>query len=458
MERIIQTVVEAVLGLRGVAAYAVVGGLAFGEAAAFVGLITPGEVAMVLGGVLVSQNRAALGLMCGIAAVAAVTGDSAGYWLGRRYGVRLLDWPPLADRFGDRVDGAMDYIREHGGRAVIFGRWASVVRTFVPFGVGMTGMSYRRFVMFSVPAAASWALVFVLLGYAAGASWEVVQGYAGRASLVLLIILVIAVGLRLGARKVIANRERLIGIGRRLGRIGWVRALRARYGRQLRWLADRFNPRVAGGLGLTLGFLILVTAGIAAGVILNDVQAFRGLARLDAPVRGWFEGVRTDTLAAIADIVVAAFRLPWLLVPTAAVAGFGAWHVAPRLAIRIVVGGLGAAGIALLVNALVTERIGTGFPSASVTVAAALVVHLVATLTTRLEWAAAVTTAAVGTFAVSLVGLAVLVLGTGTLSGVVFGAVLGVAWAAGVEVQARLPFRLVADTSPVGGDVRSPTR
>jgi membrane protein DedA with SNARE-associated domain len=49
--------VDAILGLGGPLAYLVVGSLAFGEAAAFIGLVLPGEVAVLLGGVLASEGR-----------------------------------------------------------------------------------------------------------------------------------------------------------------------------------------------------------------------------------------------------------------------------------------------------------------------------------------------------------------------------------------------------------------
>jgi len=79
-----EQVLDAILGLGGTVAYVVIALLAFGEAAAFVGLVLPGEIALVLGGVLASQGRASLPLMLVVAAAAAIAGDSAGYEMGRR--------------------------------------------------------------------------------------------------------------------------------------------------------------------------------------------------------------------------------------------------------------------------------------------------------------------------------------------------------------------------------------
>jgi len=64
------------------------------EASAFVGFIIPGEIGVILGGVLANQHKLPLwaALVAGIAG--AVIGDSVGYEIGRRYGERLLQKIP----------------------------------------------------------------------------------------------------------------------------------------------------------------------------------------------------------------------------------------------------------------------------------------------------------------------------------------------------------------------------
>lgn len=79
-------IVDAILTLRGMGAYAVVALLAFAEAGALIGLLVPGELAVVLGGVLASRGQVSLPVMTGVASVAAVLGESAGYELGRHLG------------------------------------------------------------------------------------------------------------------------------------------------------------------------------------------------------------------------------------------------------------------------------------------------------------------------------------------------------------------------------------
>ncbi|HJW58080.1 MAG TPA: DedA family protein, partial [Actinomycetota bacterium] len=89
---------EGLLSLSGWAALAVLFVLPALEAPAFLGLVLPGEVALLLGGVLAHQDRIALPAALAVGVAGALAGDSAGYWIGRRWGSRLL-----TSRLGRRV-------------------------------------------------------------------------------------------------------------------------------------------------------------------------------------------------------------------------------------------------------------------------------------------------------------------------------------------------------------------
>jgi membrane-associated protein len=54
------------------------------EAPAFLGLVLPGELALLLGGVLAHQDRISLPAALAVGVGGALAGDSAGYWIGRR--------------------------------------------------------------------------------------------------------------------------------------------------------------------------------------------------------------------------------------------------------------------------------------------------------------------------------------------------------------------------------------
>ena len=86
-------ITDAILHLHGWAALALVFALPALEASAFVGFVFPGEIAVLLGGVLAYQGRISLGAAVAAAILGAVIGDSAGYLIGRRWGGPSFEAP-----------------------------------------------------------------------------------------------------------------------------------------------------------------------------------------------------------------------------------------------------------------------------------------------------------------------------------------------------------------------------
>ena len=75
-------VTDAILRLHGIAALALVFLIPALEASAFVGFVFPGEIAVLLGGVLAFQGRAPLWAVIVAAVLGAAIGDSIGYAVG----------------------------------------------------------------------------------------------------------------------------------------------------------------------------------------------------------------------------------------------------------------------------------------------------------------------------------------------------------------------------------------
>ena len=69
--------------------YVIAGGLAFAEAAIMVGVVLPGETALLVAGFAAHEGIISLVPMIVIAIVCAIAGDSVGYEVGRLVGPRL---------------------------------------------------------------------------------------------------------------------------------------------------------------------------------------------------------------------------------------------------------------------------------------------------------------------------------------------------------------------------------
>jgi len=185
------SVVDHILKLHGVGAYLLVGGLAFAEAALLVGFVLPGETAVLLGGVLAFQHQVSLPLIASVAVVAAISGDSVGYEVGRHFGTRLLKTRLFA-KHQQGLEKGQQALRDNGGRAVFLARFTAFLRAVMPGLAGTARMPYRRFLVFNAAGGLVWALGFTLLGYAAGASYQRIEKIAGNVSLIILAVVVLA--------------------------------------------------------------------------------------------------------------------------------------------------------------------------------------------------------------------------------------------------------------------------
>jgi membrane-associated protein len=147
--------------------YALVAGLAFLETGAFVGLVAPGETAIVLGGVVAAEGQVSLAVILPLAGIAAALGDLVSFWLGKRLGRRfLLAHGPRLGVTATRLEQVEGFFERHGPKAILAGRFIGIVRAVAPFLAGASGMPLRAFLPWSLIGTAVWATTFTLVGYA----------------------------------------------------------------------------------------------------------------------------------------------------------------------------------------------------------------------------------------------------------------------------------------------------
>ena len=315
-------VADWILRLHGWVALAVVFLLPALESSVFVGFVFPGEIAVLLGGVLAADHHVRLESVIVAGIAGAVVGDSVGYEVGRRWGRRLLQGALGRFVTADHLDRAGRYLQSKGGKAVFFGRFTAALRVLIPGMAGMSAMPYRRFLAYNAAGGAVWATGFVVAGYLAGHSWQRVEHVAGRASVVLLLLLVLVGAVVLTARWVDRHQVRLLYVVADFLERPAVARLRARYNRQFGFLARRFQPGGAFGLSLTASLVALVGVGWALGAVVQDVVAGDGAIRFDGPVLHWFVDHRepwlNTTMQVVTTLGSSAVLIPLVL-------ALGAW-------------------------------------------------------------------------------------------------------------------------------------
>lgn len=179
--------------------YAAVAGFAFLETGAFVGLVVPGETAVVLGGVVAARGEVELVPLIGLVWLAAAAGDLASFLLGRRLGRPFLDRHGSRLHLGpERLGRVERFYDRHGGKAVLIGRFAGLVRAVSPFLAGASGLALSRFLPWSALGALMWASAFLLVGYAFSESFAEAGDAAAR--IAFGVALLAALGLLAAAR------------------------------------------------------------------------------------------------------------------------------------------------------------------------------------------------------------------------------------------------------------------
>ncbi|MGH9080512.1 MAG: DedA family protein, partial [Acidimicrobiales bacterium] len=176
-------------------AYAIVGFLAFAEAALMVGFFIPGETAVVIGGVLAGLHAVNLGVMMAVVVVCAIVGDSVGFEVGKRSGPWLLERRPLKGNVAVRRTMAM--LEHYGGPAVFFGRFVAFARAIIPGLAGMSGLRYPVFLLFNAIGGVVWGIGYTLLGFVVGLSFQRILSEAGVWSIAVVAgVVVVAVAVR----------------------------------------------------------------------------------------------------------------------------------------------------------------------------------------------------------------------------------------------------------------------
>lgn len=172
--------------------YVVIGALTFGESAAFLGLLFPGEVALVAAGavaVTVGVDPVTLAI---VAAACSSAGGLAGYEIGRRYGARLVEWRPVATRVGPHLTRVAHRLAGPGATLLVaLGRFNQATRAAVPALAGMAPMRWSTFAVANTAGGVVWALTFTLIGFYAAEWWRV---SSGPVQVVLAVVLACGIG------------------------------------------------------------------------------------------------------------------------------------------------------------------------------------------------------------------------------------------------------------------------
>ena len=184
--------------------------IVFAESGLFFGFFLPGDSLLLTAGLLASRGALNIFVLIPLLFVAAVLGDTVGYWFGAKTG------PPLFKREKSlffkpkNLLAAKAFYDKHGGKTITLARFMPFIRTFAPIVAGAVGMHYRRFLFFNLVGGLVWAIGVTLLGYYLGIAFGTIEGVDRYFTLMVLAFFFIP-GLPTLIHLWRENREKILG-------------------------------------------------------------------------------------------------------------------------------------------------------------------------------------------------------------------------------------------------------
>ena len=162
----------------------------FAESGLFFGFFLPGDSLIFTAGILASQGFLNIAYLTLFTWLAAIAGDSVGYWFGARIGIKLFN-KERSFLFNKRYpERAHEFYTRYGNRAVLFARFVPAVRTFVPIMAGVAKMDYKKFLTYNIIGGTIWSVGLSLGGYYLGRSIPNVDKY-----ILPIIVVIVAISL-----------------------------------------------------------------------------------------------------------------------------------------------------------------------------------------------------------------------------------------------------------------------
>ncbi len=162
--------------------------IVFAESGLLIGIFFPGDSLLFAAGLLSAGGFLAPSSLILVVVVAAILGDSVGYWFGAKAGNRLSlreDSRFFKQEYLKRTEL---FYQKYGGRAIILARFVPIVRTIAPILAGAGSMKYRVFLAYNILGGFLWGMGMIALGYFLGSVIPNSEKYILPLSLVIIVL------------------------------------------------------------------------------------------------------------------------------------------------------------------------------------------------------------------------------------------------------------------------------
>lgn len=164
-----------------------------------------GETFVIFAGAAAQQGHLSLTWLIAAAWLGSFAGDQFYFFIGRRFGQRILARFP---KHRGSVDIALGFLRRYNTWFILSFRFIYGIRNVSSFAMGTSGLSYGRFLALNFLAAGVWSMTFAGAGYLLGHAFEAVLGdLVKQFGLVMLGVFLFVIALVMGLHKRLQKRE-----------------------------------------------------------------------------------------------------------------------------------------------------------------------------------------------------------------------------------------------------------
>ena len=151
--------------------------LIFAESGLLFGFFLPGDSVLFSVGLLASRGSFTIWILVPLVVVAAILGDSVGYWFGARIGPALFEREDSKIFKKRYLEETQEYYTKYGPITIVLARFIPAVRTFAPILAGVGRMPYGVFLRYNVLGGTLWGAGITLLGYFLGTTIPGIDQY-----------------------------------------------------------------------------------------------------------------------------------------------------------------------------------------------------------------------------------------------------------------------------------------
>lgn len=125
----------------------------------------PGDSVIFAVGAFAGTGKLSVWVWFIILVFAAIIGDSVNYEIGKHFGRKILEYKRIRFVKQEHLLKTESFIAKHGSKAILLARFMPIIRTIVPFVVGIGKLEYRKFLTYNALGGVVWVSLFLGMGY-----------------------------------------------------------------------------------------------------------------------------------------------------------------------------------------------------------------------------------------------------------------------------------------------------